>query len=183
LGHTRLGYAGYDARPGHHPSYRSKFQGFGDGLAAHGLAPDRVWPFEPFPWDADHRALVLSVAREIAAAPDLPSALIAEDDPLALALLAALTRAGRRVPEDVAVIGYDDVPAATTSVPALTTVAQPTQELAQEAVRALLALLKEPERPPYRAVLRPRLVVRESCGADSAAELPGSHSCGHAKVS
>jgi LacI family transcriptional regulator len=182
LGHTRFGYAGYDARPGHQPHFPSKFQGFCRGLAALALAPDRIWPFEPFPWDADHRPLVLSVAEEIAAGTDLPSALIAEDDPLALALLAALARAGRRVPADAAVIGYDDVPAATTSVPALTTVAQPTRELAQEALRALLALMEDPCRPPHRALLRPRLVIRESCGAPRGVGLAagrlvhGSHS-------
>jgi DNA-binding LacI/PurR family transcriptional regulator len=174
LGHTRIGYVGSEARAGVPAPHATKFEGFLRGLAAHGLSPDRVWSFDRFPWNVDHRPLWIALAEEIARVPDLPSALIVGSDALALALLAAFTRAGIRVPEDVALIGYDDVPAAATSVPALTTLAQPTQELAEVAVDLLLELIRDPGSAPRRKMLPPRLVIRESCGAGTAA--PTAHS-------
>lgn len=78
-------------------------------------------------------------------------------DSLAIGALAALAEAGLRVPEDVAVIGYDDVAQAAVTVPPLTTVAQPTDEIAEQA----LALLLDPDLP-NPPLLAPRLVVRGS---------------------
>jgi LacI family transcriptional regulator len=78
-------------------------------------------------------------------------------DSLAIGALAALAEAGLRVPEDVAVVGYDDVAQAAVTVPALTTVAQPTDEIAEQA----LALLLDPDLP-NPPLLIPRLVVRGS---------------------
>jgi DNA-binding LacI/PurR family transcriptional regulator len=168
LGHTRIGYVGYDARPELQVRYATKFRGFVQGLAEHGLSPDRVWSFDRLPGRADHRPLWQSLAEEIARVPDLPSALIVGGDALALALLASFARAGIRVPDDVALIGYDDVPTAVMSIPALTTIAQPTRALAEEAVSCLLERIDDPDAAPCRTLLRPRLVVRESCGARQA---------------
>jgi LacI family transcriptional regulator, galactose operon repressor len=96
---------------------------------------------------------------------------------MAMAMPAAFARAGIRVPEDVALIGYDDVPAAATSLPALTTLAQPTQEMAAAAVDLLLDLIREPGSGPRRKMLAPQLVVRESCAAGAA--RPATPSAGN----
>jgi LacI family transcriptional regulator len=91
----------------------------------------------------------------------LPEALICYDDKLALALLDALRRRGISVPDQVAIVGYDDVPFAAISNPRLTTVSTPTHELGEVAARGLIGAIQTGRMPP--AVLLPvRLTVRES---------------------
>lgn len=94
-------------------------------------------------------------------APDL-DAVFCASDMMAMGALAALRAAGRRVPDDVAVVGFDDIEAARYTEPALTTVAQPTAELGRELVRQLLRLVDGRPAPPV--VLPTTLVVRASTG-------------------
>ncbi len=94
-----------------------------------------------------------------------PDALIAADDQDALALLSRLQRRGLRVPQDIALVGFDDEDFAAETFPALTTVSQPLGEMARRAVLYLLARLAGVERDVYHHVLPNRLIVRESCGA------------------
>jgi DNA-binding LacI/PurR family transcriptional regulator len=77
----------------------------------------------------------------------------------------ALRARGLRVPQDVAVVGFDDAPWTPWLDPPLTTVAQPAYELGRRAAELLLARLEEPGGPPRSVVLEARLVVRDSCGA------------------
>jgi DNA-binding LacI/PurR family transcriptional regulator len=92
-------------------------------------------------------------------APDLDAVFVA-NDVMALGALTALRRAGRRVPEDVAVGGFDDSSAAVAARPALTTVRQPFRRISAEMVRLLLSLV---DGEPRAAVILPtELVVRES---------------------
>jgi DNA-binding LacI/PurR family transcriptional regulator len=91
--------------------------------------------------------------------PDLDAVFVASDL-MALGALAALERAGRSVPGDVAVVGFDDSPAAVSASPALTTVRQPWRRVCEEMVRLLLALLDGQE---SAAVILPvELVLRET---------------------
>jgi len=96
---------------------------------------------------------------------DPPTAFFAVNDELAIAALQALIERGCRVPDDIALVGYDDLPvAAWLSVP-LTTVAQPNEELGRIGADLLIDLIENPQTPVQRMVLQPRLVVRQSCGA------------------
>jgi DNA-binding LacI/PurR family transcriptional regulator len=94
-----------------------------------------------------------------------PDALIAPDDPDALALLSRLQRRGLRVPDDIALVGFDDEDFAAETFPALTTVNQPLSEMARRAVAYLLDCLAGVDRGCYQELLPNRLVIRESCGA------------------
>lgn len=91
-----------------------------------------------------------------------PTAVFAANDVMALGVLAALEEAGLSAPGDVAVAGYDDIPYAVRTRPKLTSVAQPKYEMGAAAAELLLQRLASPGRPVQRAVLEPRLVVRES---------------------
>jgi DNA-binding LacI/PurR family transcriptional regulator len=91
--------------------------------------------------------------------PDL-DAVFAESDNMAAGALRALRAAGRRVPEDVAVVGFDDLPIARATDPPLTTVHQPVQALGQEMARMLLALMAGEDPTPL--LLPTHLVVRAS---------------------
>ncbi|MER5738117.1 MULTISPECIES: LacI family DNA-binding transcriptional regulator [unclassified Streptomyces] len=92
-------------------------------------------------------------------APDVDAVFVASDL-MAQGVLDALARAGRRVPEDVAVGGFDDSPAALSSQPPLTTIRQPWDRISTEMVRTLLARIAGED--PATVILPTELVVRES---------------------
>ncbi len=91
----------------------------------------------------------------------------AASDAMALGAMTAITRAGRRVPEDVAVVGYDDSALALSSDPPLSSVRQPIEEMGREMARALLAQLGKSRPVPRSVVLGTELVVRGSSGGDA----------------
>ncbi|MGW0968814.1 LacI family DNA-binding transcriptional regulator [Streptomyces sp. NPDC002516] len=95
----------------------------------------------------------------LARAPDMDAVFVASDL-MAQGVLAALRKAGRRVPEDVAVGGFDDSPAATAATPALTTIRQPWDRISSEMVRVLLAQIGGED--PSAVILPTELVRRES---------------------
>jgi DNA-binding LacI/PurR family transcriptional regulator len=94
-----------------------------------------------------------------------PDALIAPDDTDALTLLSRLQRRGLRVPDDLALVGFDDEDFAAETFPALTTVSQPLIAMARRAVAYLLDRLAGVDLGLVQEVLPNRLIVRESCGA------------------
>ncbi len=93
------------------------------------------------------------------------TALFAFNDLTAIGAIGALQRAGRRVPDDVSVVGFDDVPQASALFPALTTVAQPIAEMGRASVRLLLDRIAHRGAPCARVTLTTTLVERESCRA------------------
>lgn len=113
-----------------------------------------------------------SEASGMAAMPPLlsasPSAVFSASDTMAIGALKALRRAGLRVPEDIALVGFDDIPVASVVEPALTTVRQPIERLGSMAVEVLLGLLRDApdvRAPTHKIILPAELIVRESCGA------------------
>ncbi len=93
---------------------------------------------------------------------DLPTAVFAENDLMAIGVLSAAHSAGIGVPSEISVVGFDGIPFGADLSPALTTVAQPTAEIASAAVAMLLERLRDQETPPSRTVFSVSLVVRES---------------------
>ncbi|GAB2974817.1 LacI family DNA-binding transcriptional regulator [Saccharothrix stipae] len=101
-------------------------------------------------------------ARELLARPDRPTAVLAGDDLQALGVYRAAREAGLRIPEDLSVVGFDDLPIAALVDPPLTTVHQPLMEMAMAATELALALGRG-ERPPQVGLeLATTLTVRES---------------------
>jgi LacI family transcriptional regulator len=94
-----------------------------------------------------------------------PDAVFAASDMMAFGALRALREEGLRVPEDVALVGFDDVPQAARSEPPLTSVRQPIYRLGTTTVDSLLDLIEYPDSSPRRIVLPTELVVRASCGS------------------
>ncbi|MEV0583673.1 LacI family DNA-binding transcriptional regulator [Nonomuraea sp. NPDC050310] len=102
-------------------------------------------------------------AADLLAAGPLPEAVFCANDLLALGLLRGLLQAGVRVPEQVRVVGYDDIDLAGASVVALTSVRQPIRRLGQVAAELLLDECDHPETHAHRQIMfQPELVVRES---------------------
>lgn len=90
------------------------------------------------------------------------TAIFAFNDEMAIGVIGALQRAGKRVPEDYSVMGFDDIPYANAIYPAVTTIAQPILEMGNVGLRMLLDRIHQPGRPPQRIQLSTRLVERES---------------------
>jgi DNA-binding LacI/PurR family transcriptional regulator len=91
-------------------------------------------------------------------------AIFAASDAMALGAMSALRRRGLRVPDDVAVVGFDDSPLALSADPPLSSVRQPIEEMGREMARALLARLENSDQVPRSVVLSTELVVRGSSG-------------------
>ena len=110
-----------------------------------------------------------SAGRRIAQAKQRPQAVFAANDMMAIGCLTALGEAGLRVPDDVALAGFDDIPIARYVAPALTTIRVPIAALGIAALEALVKAFKAPLTSPtpanYTTVLPVELVVRNSCGA------------------
>jgi len=94
--------------------------------------------------------------------PQEPDAVFAFSDRMALGVVRALQDAGRSVPEDVAVVGFDDLPPARASTPPLTTIRQEVEQTGMRAVELLLERIESPDAPARRIELPTRLVVRSS---------------------
>jgi DNA-binding LacI/PurR family transcriptional regulator len=103
------------------------------------------------------------------------TAIVAANDLMAIGAMEELRRRGRRLPHDVAVVGFDDITFASIVEPSLTTVAQPKYRMGSLAMERLLELLGGGDRRPIRLVLEPELVVRESCGARLRHQAPTPH--------
>ena len=99
---------------------------------------------------------------------DLPEAVFAASDALAFGAMAAIQEASLRVPDDIAVMGFDGLDEGVHAQPPLSTVTQPVAGLGREAVRLLLSLIEDPNRAPTQRFLPTRLTLRRSCGCDIA---------------
>lgn len=159
LGHRRIAYL---AGPRASFSHRSRLRGYRQALAAKGIAPDPALI-------VGGRATMAAGREAMAALLDLrrpPTAVFAFDDLMAIGAMEELRRRGMRVPEDVAVAGFDDIDLAAFVDPPLTTVAQPKAEMGRLAADRLLDMIETGRPPKDRIVtLTPALVVRRSCGA------------------
>ncbi len=96
-----------------------------------------------------------------------PDAIFAASDVMALGALRAVREAGLRVPEDVAIVGFDDLPFASTSPVPLTTVRQPIVNFGYKAVEILIDLIENGARPPRQVIMGTELIIRETCGSRS----------------
>ena len=105
------------------------------------------------------------LTRELMSMAEPPDAIFAANNLMSLGALRALHELGIRIPEQAALIGFDDMPWAGDLNPPLTAVSQPGYEMGQQAVQLLLQRVERPASPFYKVVLQPRLVVRRSCGA------------------
>jgi LacI family transcriptional regulator len=135
-------------------------RGYYEALAAHGIEHDPALIVE----GAFSEPSGAAGAHELLARGVDFSALFAADDETAIGAMAVLKAASLRVPEDVAVVGFDDIVTASYVQPPLTTVRAPTEQVGREAVRLLVAAIRG-EPPPQPLLLPVELVIRQSCGS------------------
>ena len=156
LGHRRIGFVGGLAGPN---SAAERLRGYRDALVAHDI------PLES--------ALIVDggfteqggfdAAQKLLALPDLPGAIFASNDLSATGVIEATRQRGLRVPQDISVIGFDDIPQASLIYPKLTTVRQPLYQMGREAVALLLEQIEQPGGEKRQVMLETTLIIRESC--------------------
>jgi DNA-binding LacI/PurR family transcriptional regulator len=158
-GRRRVAAIGFQSDPLSITS-QQRARGYIEALEAAGLAHDpQLTPLVP----AFTRACGRTAMRALLALPQPPDAVFCFSDLLASGAVRAVYDAGRTVPRDVAVVGFDDIEETSYSVPSLSTVAPDKRELARLAVEALLARIAgDPEAPHTTLHAAHRLVVRES---------------------
>lgn len=154
-GHVRVGMVA--GEEGTFPRER-RVDGYVTALAAHGIPVDEVLVRSgDFSVAGGHAA-----ADELLRLDRLPTAIFCANDLMAMGALMRIREAGLRVPDDIAVVGFDDIPAARLVHPALTTVAQYPELVGRRAAELAVERIESPGREARREALPYDLVVRES---------------------
>lgn len=166
LGHRRIGCISYDSSL---TQETDRMAGYRQALADAGLPfrEDRIMRKAGLPFRVGFSGAV----ELLTAQPDL-TALFAGTDEIAMGVLAAIWNLGLRVPDDVSVVGFDDISYASMIAPPLTTIHQPIDEIAAIAVKHLIETVDDPDRAPIDLVMPIRLVIRKSCRAVEPDKLP-----------
>jgi LacI family transcriptional regulator len=133
-------------------------RGYLSALAAAGILPDPALEVEAIPEIPPGR----EAAAQLLDLPERPTAIFAFNDNIAIGAIQAARARGLRVPEDLSVVGFDDVEGATIVTPALTTVRQPLAEMGRTAVSLLTRLLEGNRVETLHVELATRLIVRDS---------------------
>lgn len=155
LGHRRIALV---SGPQEMLCSRARLSGYRSGLEEAGI------PFDPTLIDGGrfHYEDGVAAGMRLLTLPDRPTAIFAGNDLQAFGVYEAARLLGLVVPDDISVVGFDDVPSASWMGPKLTTVRQPLIEMAEQATRLVLALRDDPHRKLVRIDLATSLVVRES---------------------
>jgi LacI family transcriptional regulator len=137
-----------------------RLRGYRDALAANGLpfAPELVVESD-FSDGGGYAAMQSLLSAQ-------PDAVFAMSDVMAAAAIRVLMEAGLKVPDDVAIVGFDDIPLASRTIPALTTISQPIVQMGAGVTNILLEQIEHPSRQPRQVILPTELVIRSSCGSD-----------------
>jgi LacI family transcriptional regulator len=161
LGHTRIATISgpLDMVPG-----QDRLQGYTEVMNTHRLPVSDGMVVEGDFMEAGGRAAMTELLRAE------PTAVFAASDSMAIGAIKAIRAAGLRVPEDVAMVGFDDIPSGLTIDPELTTVRQPIEQIGTLAVETLINLIESEVRrdrisATHRLVLPTELIVRGSCGS------------------
>jgi DNA-binding LacI/PurR family transcriptional regulator len=153
LGHRHVGFA---AGEGFAQATREKMAGRADALREAGIDPSLHVEHADFTVAGGRQALRAIME---GANGDRPTGIICSNDLMAIGAMQEATALGLRVPEDLSIVGFDGIDAATWTQPVLTTVEQPIDEIAGTAVSALRTLIEEPEQAVPSFTFRPRLRV------------------------
>jgi len=156
LNHKRIGHI---SGPLNIVVGRDRCRGFQQAMAQHGLSVDPSLVQEgEFSFESGFNLMIKFLSLE-----NPPTAIFAGNDEMAMGAIKAAKSKGLRVPEDLSVVGFDDIQFSSIFEPALTTVAQPTFDMGQKAMRLLLKLILNEELEKDQFILQDKLVVRESC--------------------
>ncbi|MCX6137125.1 MAG: GntR family transcriptional regulator [Ignavibacteriales bacterium] len=162
IGYKRIGYV--SGETGNEVGELRR-KGYLRALKTHGMTPELGFQFHlrlRGEWNDFNSGY--EIGKEFLFRPDKPDAMFIYNDLSALGFEQALIDGGLRVPEDVAIVGFDDIERGQYAPSPLTTIQQPTSSIGAIAVEHLLKMIDNVS-VPTRMILKPALIVRESCGA------------------
>ena len=165
LGHRRIAFI--NGPPGWDAS-ADRLSGYKDVLDKLGMPYDAEL-VEEGNWEVQSG---YPAAKKFLALPQRPTAIFAANDLMALGAIYAIQEAGLRVPEDIALVGYDDREIASLARPTITTVTLPCYEMGQASARLLLNQLENQSELSEPIRIRGELIIRESCGAEKGMTSP-----------
>ncbi len=155
-GHRKIGYIAGDFRIN---AFRERRTGLENGLKKHGLClPERYVVILRPTMEDSYKGML----EYLKSCPSLPTAYFADNDMLALGALKALRERGIQVPEEVSVIGFDDLPFCEISSPRLTSLRVPKQEMGQEAARRMIEMIRTNSRTKAKIQICTTLIERDS---------------------
>lgn len=143
-------------------SGQDRLEGYRQALKAHRIPVEEELIVEG---DYTENGGMVAMQRLLSAAPD---AVFVASDMMTIGALKAIRQADRQVPQDIALVSFDDVPIASAIEPTLTTVRQPIESMGSMAIEVLLSILEgssQKEAPVHRIILPTELVIRASCGS------------------
>lgn len=155
-GHQRIGYLRGEFRI---KAFRSRAVGYSRALTNHGLPVDKQYTFT---LDTSMEGACRSMTEILKKRPHLPTAFFADNDMIALGAIKALQECGYRIPEDISVIGFDDLPFCEISSPRLTTIRVSKQEMGEVAVRRMHEMIQNPDGIKLKIGVCTSFVERES---------------------
>jgi LacI family transcriptional regulator len=157
LGHKRIALI---SGPRQLSTARERLEGYEDAVQIRGLVhSDDLIQFSDFRQSGGYKSMQTLLDQQ-----EPPSAVLVSNNLMTLGALQAIHERNLSIPDQIAIVGFDDMPWATSLQPPLTAVAQPTYELGIAAAQLLLDRLREPERPFRHVVLETQLMVRASSG-------------------
>ena len=158
LGHRRVAFMGGNIETS--VDARERYEGYREGLTAAGLVLNPAY-VRHGDFNVRHGYDAMRKLLELPAG-ERPTALFGANDMIALGAMQAAGEAGLRIPDDLSVVGFDDIETAQTVDPPLTTVRQPFYEMGLRAARLLENLMDNPETVERRILVEPSLRIRES---------------------
>lgn len=161
LGYRAFGLIG---GPLHYTTAREREAGFLDALRDAGIGDDSIW-IEHGDWhiQGGYEATMRLLARA-----RLPLALLSVNNETTIGLLKAIHEKRLRIPEDVALVAYDEMSWASAYAPPLTVINQHPLYQGDVAAELLLSRMQDPNRPVQQVILESQLIVRQSCGSTAA---------------
>lgn len=157
-GHERLGFIHY--RKMHDLGEGGRFRGFRTALERANLPLREEWIRSGNYSAASGYDAMQKLLRQ----PDIPTAIVTGNDTIAVGAITAATDLGKRIPEDIAIVGFDDIPLARYVSPSLTTMRMPVDEMARTCGTMLIALVQQEALAHRKQVLQAELILRQSCG-------------------
>jgi LacI family transcriptional regulator len=156
LGHKRIGFitGSMDLGCAH-----DRLSGYRSALRTYHIEEDPDLIYEGNFFQPDGYAGALAMLDM----PNPPTAIFASNDVMAMGVMDAVRHRDLRVPDDISVIGFDDIPQASLVRPELTTIRQPLEKMGRVATQFLLGMLDDPEKEAERIELPTQLVIRDSC--------------------
>ncbi|BDG42999.1 LacI family DNA-binding transcriptional regulator [Saccharococcus caldoxylosilyticus] len=156
LGHRRIGFI---SGPLNVILSRDRLKGFRQAMAQHNIPIESFLVQEgDFSFKSGYNMMMKFLALD-----QPPTAVFASNDEMAIGAIKAIKSKGLRVPDDISVVGFDDIQFASIYEPALTTISQPMFEIGKKAMELLIKLINKDELKKSQYILEDQLVIRETC--------------------